>query len=1628
MIKKYAFSLIAFLSLILSGFGQSDIIISQYIETDSGSAPKGIEVMNISGSDITFTTDNSLEVFQGTNGSGCNNIAAAETTSGTLRAGEVWVIGTNNLVTYAINNGTDLSGTTEYGFSFNGDDALQIRLAGVIQDQFGVCGSDPGSSWANNDVSTANNNLQILPSICDGDTDGWIDPSLRFEEISIGSTMTGFGNSSSICLTSDNTITVTQATGGTITPGTIGVANNDDQAFTATPDSCHTFDYWLVDGANVGNTNPYTFTNVTADHTITAVYIADTFNITASAGANGSISPNGTSAVNCGDDITYTITPDAGYAVQDVLVDGVSVGAVTSYDFTNVSEAHTISVTFEVYTGPCLEEGFEGGEPLNWTNNGSYFNTGTANNGTGKAGMNDTNDWIRTEQISNPNNIIFWARVSGTTSNYSITLQYSLDNITWIDSNQFSADGNNSGDITTSYQQFNVNLNLTGDYYLRWYMSPRSGGSFYLDDVEIYCGTPCTPPADPTGTISGATPVCAANTTLSFSGTAPANVVYYWQNTSLGEDQTNDASSDLTVSTSGDYYVRAYNTVEGCWSDGEIGPYNVSVTSSVPTIDTHPSDITTGVGGSASFMVSSPNAVSYQWQESTDGGSTWSNIGTDLSVLVVNNLQLADDGNLYQVIVTNICGSTTSNSATVSITSSTIFNPGELIFVGYDGQVNGSGANDEFLIATLVDITAGTEFSLVNSRYEAGAPANVRTQKWGGGSNDASQPPFETKITYTGASVIPAGSVLQFEVTTSSTFIVYASVTEGTTTTTRTSDFNATVVTPGLNANISTSGADQLYLMQGDFISDGTIDANEANYYFSGTLLHGITIDTPWVPLTSACGGSTSDSDRVSRLPAELRCFNVESEYDIRGYYENDKEHGLATIRTIVNNVSDVAGNWTLGSYNFDPTDNSASSAGKTFTISPSNPAGQWVGDVDTNWFNCANWEGLAVPKNATNVTVDDSASNIATIDYTADYSDEFNDIARCNNLTIDGHTVNLSGSVNNILEVHGNLQIDANPTSLLNMDDGNTATDDGLLYLYGDWTNNQGTLAFEEGNGTVIFTGTTDQIIYFNPQPPLPPITTEQFYNVVLDNNFTTGISGELFANGNLTINNTRTLTTSSDDYVYVNLSVINNGTFNIENNGSLVQGDDSSVNTGTLNMERLASVRNLDYVYWSSPISGFNVSNISSTSRIYKWDPTITNPNGGEGNWVSAVGETMEQGIGYIVRGNNGQGEPSSSTDLNFTTNFNNGVPFNGYFTVDVSRGDDATSDDDDWNLIGNPYPSAIDAYEFLTNATNSAVLDGFVNLWTHGTLPDAAIVDPFYDDFGANYTASDYIPYNALGSGAGPGQTVIAAGQSFMVNMLDGNTTTEQIEFRNNMRGTAFDNSQFYRQSSASQTQSDRHRIWLDIIHNNQSLGRILLGYNANATAGRDRLYDAITDNQKLYSLINNEKFSIQGRSPFHIDDAFPIGYDLDNAGNYTIAIAYFDGMFDGEQTVYLKDNDLNFIHNLTDAPYHFASESGEFNNRFEIVFRNTSLSVEENLLSNNNLTIIELQNDNVQFSVNERHKITSIEILDLLGRQIYTLQGTNSSKVTHNLSNLSSATYIAKVTLANGQVINKKAIKK
>jgi len=158
------------------------------------------------------------------------------------------------------------------------------------------------------------------------------------------------------------TITASADSNGIIAPnGNVTVNYGDSQPFTFTPKTGYDINQVLVDGTNnttAVSTGSYTFTNVTADHTISVSFkqqAVPTYTITASAGNNGTISPSGTISVSKGSDQPFTITPDPGYGIDLVLVDGtnnttaVSAG---SYTFTNVTADHTISVSFKQQAVP----------------------------------------------------------------------------------------------------------------------------------------------------------------------------------------------------------------------------------------------------------------------------------------------------------------------------------------------------------------------------------------------------------------------------------------------------------------------------------------------------------------------------------------------------------------------------------------------------------------------------------------------------------------------------------------------------------------------------------------------------------------------------------------------------------------------------------------------------------------------------------------------------------------------------------------------------------------------------------------------------------------------------------------------------------------------------------------------------------------------------------------------------------------------------------------------------------------------------------------------------------------------------------------------------------------------------
>jgi hypothetical protein len=153
----------------------------------------------------------------------------------------------------------------------------------------------------------------------------------------------------------DKIITATAGANGTIDPiGDVFVPLNGSQKFTFMPDANYKVDTVLVDGYPVSFTNnSYEFTNVLANHTISVTFKAlPEYIITASASANGTISPIGEINVLEGKDIDFTFTPNTYYVVDSIIINGnAQEYHNNTYKLENVQANGTFHVVFVLGTG-----------------------------------------------------------------------------------------------------------------------------------------------------------------------------------------------------------------------------------------------------------------------------------------------------------------------------------------------------------------------------------------------------------------------------------------------------------------------------------------------------------------------------------------------------------------------------------------------------------------------------------------------------------------------------------------------------------------------------------------------------------------------------------------------------------------------------------------------------------------------------------------------------------------------------------------------------------------------------------------------------------------------------------------------------------------------------------------------------------------------------------------------------------------------------------------------------------------------------------------------------------------------------------------------------------------------------
>lgn len=496
----------------------------------------------------------------------------------------------------------------------------------------------------------------------------------------------------------------------------------------------------------------------------------------------------------------------------------------------------------------------------------------------------------------------------------------------------------------------------------------------------------------------------------------------------------------------------------------------------------------------------------------------------------------------------------------------------------------------------------------------------------------------------------------------------------------------------------------------------------------------------------------------------------------------------------------------------------------------------------------------------------------------------------------------------------------------------------------------------------------------------------------------------------GNVVFGNTTTY--PNHTLIIQNGLTISGGSLTFENNASLVQVNNVA-NSGSITYNRNTTpIRKFDYTYWSSPVQNQILANLSpnTLSDKYFWfDTTFYNWTG-----VTAPALTpMDIGKGYIIRA------PQTFDPVTaaiFPASFA-GVPNNGDYTVNIVK-----TGLNDLNCIGNPYPSALNADDFILNNTSAfgALPGTTLYFWTHNT----AIANNLYtfDDYAVyNFTGGTGTGTLAAGANNATPNGIIAAGQSFMIKGVINGTTT--ATFTNSMREVG-NNSQFFRINSA--TNLERNRFWLELKNNQGVYKQILIGYVENATDGFDNGYDGeileAGNSASFYSILDTRKLAVQGKgNNFAASDQVPIGFKTTAAGTFEISLSDFEGLFEN-QDVFVEDTMLNLVINLKQSSYSFTSEIGTFESRFLIRFTSSTLGNSESDFNSNSIVIY--KNFDQKNIVNSGvKKMKSIQIFDILGRLLWSKENINLNEITLK-DFTSNSVLLISIELTDGQIFSRK----
>ena len=468
----------------------------------------------------------------------------------------------------------------------------------------------------------------------------------------------------------------------------------------------------------------------------------------------------------------------------------------------------------------------------------------------------------------------------------------------------------------------------------------------------------------------------------------------------------------------------------------------------------------------------------------------------------------------------------------------------------------------------------------------------------------------------------------------------------------------------------------------------------------------------------------------------------------------------------------------------------------------------------------------------------------------------------------------------------------------------------------------------------------------------------------------------------------------------IATNLTVQSNpsGTGSLITNGTLTV-------SGTTTIERYLSAG--AWHYTSIPVSSAMSSKLTNPPTSSYFDPNLLyyNENYSTSNWMngwtqaytnSTTPSALSVGKGYIIY-------LDTSPTISYT-----GTPNTGNYSVSITNTSRGNANHEGWNLVGNPYPSALDANAFI--AANPSIT-GTLYYWDESG-PGA------YDSEGL-----DYASWNGAGAvGSGNGTIVpnnyISSGQSFFVKSTAASGT---VNFTNAMRTLNIAN--FFKKGQRVQ------RAYLDLKSESKKVNQTLIAFKEDATDNLDIQYDGykLKGNKSLsfYSLFKQSELAIQTLKQLDTNDSIkktiPLGMDLGSNGNYSISLNRIENL-DQTIDIYLHDLKFNqFINLKTTKAYSFYQDSGRVANRFEVLFTNVGIQQPTEIADQSIKIYASPYQIHVDIDTNDDVDGT-VQVMNILGQVITKKEYHNDYRMTFPMSN-ASCVYVVKLTNKKGTTTKK-----